>query len=499
MPSSHAAEDLYACPVCLERFVDPRVLPGCGHSVCDACLQQICRRGDCRCPVCRMRFRPTDIQRNYALEALLSEYGGADGDTRGQHASLARSSTSQLPEGKLARSTTTELHKSRRKQLEFLGVPPRLAQSVAEEDSRVGKRIFLLDNSGSTAAYDGKIFEEKAGQVQQRSCSRWDEIKQMALEHARWNALCGTPCEFVLLNTGPPPLKAGIDFAEVDAHHTAAAPQIAALQTMLDRVHPHGGTPLAARVREIEARTRMASASLHEQGQHVVLIIVTDGLPTAPGHTAQAARQDLMRSLRQIMTSLPIKVVIRLCTDEDDVTEFYNEVEQDLELPLDVLDDPVGEAQELYRNGNGWFAYTLALHRVREGGTQIKVFDLVDERCLTQHEVALLTHYLLQEPGADPFASQPGAFCDEVEALTHTARPVYCVRRRRTIPPVDPAALRVAVLGRYKMLLCGAETALLGFMGALTGCIGHYVTAEEDNRTFSRSSSSSEGSEGNPL
>jgi len=440
-----------------------------------------------------MRFRPTEAQRNYALEALLSEYGGAsstspDGDAEGQPASLARSNTSQLPEGKLARSITADLQKSRRKQLEFLGVPPRLAQTVAQEDTRVGKRIFLLDNSGSTAAFDGKIFEEKGGQMHLRRCSRWDEIKQMAVEHARWNALCGTPCEFVLLNTGPPPLRAGIDFAEVDAHHTAAAPQIASLQTMLDRINPHGGTPLAARVREIEARTRTENACLHEQGQHVVLVIVTDGLPTAQGRSPQAARQDLMTSLRQIMTSLPIKVVIRLCTDEDDVTEFWNEVEQDLELPLDVLDDPMGEAEELHRNGNGWFAYTLALHRVREGGTQVKVFDLVDERRLTQHEVALLTHYLLQEPGADPFACQPGPFCDQVEALTHVARPVYCVRRRKHLPPVDATALRVAVLGRYKVLLRSAESALFGFVSPLGCCFDRSAT-EEESRTLSRGSS----------
>jgi len=196
-----------------------------------------------------------------------------------------------------------------------------------------------------------------------------------------------------------------------------------------------------------------------------------------------------MRSLHQIMTSLPVKVVIRLCTDEDDVAEFYNEVEQDLELPLDVLDDPMGEAEELHRHGNGWFAYTLALHRVREGGTQVKVFDLVDERRLTQHEVALLTHYLLQEPGAEPFACQPEGFCDQVDELTHMAHPVYCVRRRRHMPPVDATALRVAVLGRYRTLLRGAENTFLGFVGPLACCFDRSATSD-DCRTVIRSGTS---------
>ena len=46
-----------ACPICLEPFEDPRVLP-CGHSICFGCLRQVARAnasapGKVECPLCR--------------------------------------------------------------------------------------------------------------------------------------------------------------------------------------------------------------------------------------------------------------------------------------------------------------------------------------------------------------------------------------------------------------------------------------------------------------
>ncbi|EDO33043.1 predicted protein, partial [Nematostella vectensis] len=44
-----------SCPVCLEVFEEPLVLPSCGHSVCLQCLQNMTKRNppSLLCPVCR--------------------------------------------------------------------------------------------------------------------------------------------------------------------------------------------------------------------------------------------------------------------------------------------------------------------------------------------------------------------------------------------------------------------------------------------------------------
>ena len=51
-----------------------------------------------------------------------------------------------------------------------------------------------------------------------------------------------------------------------------------------------------------------------------------------------------MRPLQQ----LPVWVVIRLCTDEDRMVDYWNSVDGEIELNMDVIDDPNGEAREIH-------------------------------------------------------------------------------------------------------------------------------------------------------
>lgn len=61
---------------------------------------------------------------------------------------------------------------------------------------------------------------------------------------------------------------------------------------------------------------------------------------------------------------------MRLCTDEAEVVQSWNMVENNLEVELDVLDDLVAEATEIHRF-NKWFTYGEPLHRLREWGVQV--------------------------------------------------------------------------------------------------------------------------------
>jgi hypothetical protein len=92
-----------------------------------------------------------------------------------------------------------------------------------------------------------------------------------------------------------------------------------------------------------------------------------------------------VEGLRSILR-LNVWVVIRLCTDEDKVVRFYNEIDEDPELELEVLDDLEGEAKEV-KEHNPWLNYSLPLHRLREFGNQHKVLDLIDERPLSDREI----------------------------------------------------------------------------------------------------------------
>jgi hypothetical protein len=118
----------------------------------------------------------------------------------------------------------------------------------------------------------------------------------------------------------------------------------------------------------------------------IAVILATDGLPTDDqGYGGDEITQNFIKALRSL-EGLPIWLVIRLCTDEDKVTDFYNQLDGMLELSLEVLDDFLGECKEV-SSLNPWLNYALPMHRCRELGYHDRLFDLIDERPLTKGEL----------------------------------------------------------------------------------------------------------------
>ncbi|CAK0899405.1 unnamed protein product, partial [Prorocentrum cordatum] len=71
--------DLLQCPVCLEQFQEPQVLPGCGHTFCAACVRQVCEAAaasgsTASCPTCRQAFVPGEVRANFVLADVLREH-----------------------------------------------------------------------------------------------------------------------------------------------------------------------------------------------------------------------------------------------------------------------------------------------------------------------------------------------------------------------------------------------------------------------------------------
>jgi hypothetical protein len=74
--------------------------------------------------------------------------------------------------------------------------------------------------------------------------------------------------------------------------------------------------------------------------------------------------------------------VIRLCTNEESIVNYWNQIDIELELSMDVLDDHCGEAKEIYK-ANSFITYGEPLHRMREFGVSIKEFDTLDEKTIS--------------------------------------------------------------------------------------------------------------------
>lgn len=86
-------------------------------------------------------------------------------------------------------------------------------------------------------------------------------------------------------------------------------------------------------------------------------------------------------------------VIMRLCTDEDEIVTYWNEIDRELEINMDILDDLQGEAEEVTAQ-NPWLTYSAPLHSIREWGVAMKELDFIDERPLTAVEVVNLCEVL---------------------------------------------------------------------------------------------------------
>jgi hypothetical protein len=114
---------------------------------------------------------------------------------------------------------------------------------------------------------------------------------------------------------------------------------------VMQRSSPGGCTPLTRHLAEIHTEIMSMKADLEMSGRKVCIVLATDGLPSDnQGYMTEAAKSAFVNGLRAFV-GLPIWVVIRLCTDEDDVCEFYNELDSQVELNFEVIDDFKGEAK----------------------------------------------------------------------------------------------------------------------------------------------------------
>jgi len=164
----------------------------------------------------------------------------------------------------------------------------------------------------------------------------------------------------------------------------------------------------------------------------------------------------MVSELRALSVHFGVQLVIRLCTDDNDVVDFFGKLDAETELSMDVLDDFKSEAQEVRRCGNGWLTYAPAVHTVREGGTCIKLLDLLDERALNVHETAALVELLfgvdastgVDIPLALDYTSDLGAYCDEVKRRADLLGTYYNPLSGRCEPLVNVGALRKALTPR---------------------------------------------------
>lgn len=320
-----------------------------------------------------------DIPVAYALALDASAPVNAHPPSGGKHA-ISRVTIPSKTEG-------TDLSEHATRALMDQGFSRGLAEAMALNILTFPLRIWVVDNSGSMASTDGSRLVETSSKndLKYVKCTRWNELQETVKYHAEMAALLKAPTVFRLLNDpgrsfGPQQFsiaERGDDKISEDMH--------IALKCMESA--PTGLTPLSQHIREIRQNIVELQPTLQGKGTKVAIILATDGLPTGSAYDRHGlnAEQEFVEALKSL-EGLPVWVVIRLCTDDDKVVEFYNDLDGQLEYSLEVLDDFEMEAKEIY-NYNKFLNYGLPLHRCREMGYNHRLFDFLDERQLSKDEL----------------------------------------------------------------------------------------------------------------
>lgn len=258
------------------------LLPACGHTLCQSCVASLPRRGT-TCPLCRTAFSKGTEVPNWSLRQA-AEGAPAASSARPE----AQADAAQLVAAPLIVQPVPAAPAMQRQRsmpslsaLSALGIPPGLARLAVDEAHRVGLRLFLLDNSGSTNTPDGHELNEEGTRL--LSCTRWQEICASARAACKLGAATGVPCEFHLLN----PLRARSNTVEGDDFiRTHDATDVPRLEAFLRRCSPGGVTPLAEALHSLRPRLDAFASSEGASGRAAFLIIVTDGEPT-PSHSGR--------------------------------------------------------------------------------------------------------------------------------------------------------------------------------------------------------------------
>jgi len=294
---------------------------------------------------------------------------------------------------------------SRRLFLSSLGLMQGIQNEIIHSLEAFPVRHFVLDNSGSMTKCDGRMHVTSGTNEGFARCSRWKELLQSVQWLGDMSIGLAAPTSFKLINPCEGMTDISLGHGDVEQEKARLA--------RLTSSSPNGRTPICKAIEKVVASISKVAPELRRNGQRAMVEIATDGVST-DGDLAAA-----LKPLEQ----LPVWVIVRLCTDEQPVIDYWDGIDTQLELDLDVLDDLQGEAEQI-KAVNPFVVYCEQLHRLREWGSHNKLLDLIDEASFSPAQAAEMVGLVLGKGAAGdlppPFLDLDG-FIAGVEQLQTAA------------------------------------------------------------------------------
>lgn len=312
-----------------------------------------------------------------------------------------------------------------------------LQESLISSCKKIPIRFFIVDDSGSMATNDGnriirthtedidegrgvsgKMKNHKAKMVQ---CTRWAELTESLNFLAELSEVAQAPSEFRLLN-GADPVIVGLGNDNSEG--------LAFTKEVLDE-DPAGQTPLCHHINCVVQAIEKMAPEMRKLKKKAAVVICSDG-ESSDGKVSRA-----LEPLR----NLPAFVVVRLCTDHQKIVDYWNNIDKELELEMDVIDDLVQDAKQV-KEANPWLVYGDELHRLREFGAAFKEMDLIDEISLGSEQAMTFLKVLLNRKDLPHPQVDWNEFYEAVKAESDTQNLVFDPLCGAFKHPVDMAELK---------------------------------------------------------
>ena len=397
----------------------------CGHVMCKPCLETWFRtsnRSGKKCPECRGRVSGT-IE-NRALMDLVEA-----NNTNTTNTSIAINTTNN-----------TQTNHLLPKEHPIFNICRKSKKTGELIYDKCQYAIYIIDNSGSMDNIcDGKTFSLLANNdvKVERDIIRWKEAVSKTLQRAEYNIKRGMVAAYYLLN----PYKTmrweeDIDYMVIDPSNVSSTYDILdnLKDQLLTRENIRGTTPLD----KITAYFQTGLNRLVENVKAPICFnFITDGEPDQ--------RHVFELQLQQLCKKFNIFLVINLCTDDDEIVKYYNDLDVKLggELSgMEVLDDYQSEANEVWNSGNCFFTYSLPLHIARMAGAYSVISDWMDEIEFQPHYANKLIVELTKTRNL-PSGGLTNEYLEQIQVINNQHQWVYDIRQKKLSPLININRLKL--------------------------------------------------------
>lgn len=225
----------------------------------------------------------------------------------------------------------------------MLRLPSGILSSVLECTNSCNSTLWLLDSSSSMKVRDSRVVCSD-GMTSINEVCRWHELRDCVSFHSYMASKCWIRSHFWLLNDeGRKSRKFHLCCGDPnDVDNEISCLNAALKSTKLN----YDECPLTDQLQELVKKITNVAHSLISNGETVTVVICTQGVPTnKEGETSRDIQRSFWTTMKKL-SKLPVKIVVRLCTDDESVCDVYNMMDARLEN-IDVLDDYWGEVIEL--------------------------------------------------------------------------------------------------------------------------------------------------------